>query len=143
MTNALSAAQVCGRPVPADLRSELRDSTALRDDAPALQARMAADGYVFVRAVVAPALEGKDIANPMAMLLACGAVLHHAADREGGRGDLQQASRAVYESVLEAVAAGVRTPDLGGHAGMTEFTDDVVARVRTKIEVWSTLGTGV
>ena len=27
----------------------------------------------------APALQGKDIANPMAMLLACGAVLHYAA----------------------------------------------------------------
>ncbi|TML29916.1 MAG: isocitrate dehydrogenase, partial [Actinobacteria bacterium] len=30
----------------------------------------------------APALEGKDVANPMAMLLACGAVVHHAAERE-------------------------------------------------------------
>jgi isocitrate/isopropylmalate dehydrogenase len=88
----------------------------------------------------APALEGKDIANPMAMLLACGAVLHHAADREGGRADLHRASRAIYESVLEATAAGIRTPDLGGHAGTTEFTDEVVGRVRTKIEVWASLG---
>src|SRR6267154_738020 len=31
----------------------------------------------------APALEGKDLANPLAMLLACGAVLRHAADRYG------------------------------------------------------------
>src|SRR4051794_13736743 len=90
----------------------------------------------------APALEGKDIANPMAMLLACGAVLHHAADRDD-RADLHRASRAVYEGVLEAVAAGVRTPDLGGHASTTEFTDDVVARVGTKIEVWSALGATV
>jgi hypothetical protein len=52
----LSAAQVRGNPVPAELRSDLRDSTALQGDAPALQARMAADGYVFVRAAVAPAL---------------------------------------------------------------------------------------
>jgi isocitrate/isopropylmalate dehydrogenase len=88
----------------------------------------------------APALEGKDIANPMAMLLACGAVLHYAAERANGRADLERASRAVYESVLEATAAGTRTPDLGGHAGTTEFTDDVLARVRTKIEVWSSLG---
>jgi hypothetical protein len=56
MVNALSAAQVRGNPVPADLLGELRDSTALRDDAPALQARMAADGYVFIRTAVAPAL---------------------------------------------------------------------------------------
>jgi isocitrate/isopropylmalate dehydrogenase len=87
----------------------------------------------------APALEGKDIANPMAMLLAAGAVLHYAAmaDRAGA----SRASRAIYESVLEATASGVRTPDLGGHASTTEFTDDVIARVRTKIDVWSSLGT--
>ena len=41
--------------------------------------------------------------------------------------------------MFEAVAAGVRTPDLGGHAGTTEFTDEVVARVRTKLEIWSSL----
>ena len=78
----------------------------------------------------APALQGKDVANPMAMILACGAVLHYAGDaRPRGRrarlaGDLR--------GVLEATAAGVRTPDLGGHAGTTEFTDDVVERVRTQ-----------
>jgi isocitrate/isopropylmalate dehydrogenase len=88
----------------------------------------------------APALEGKDIANPMAMLLACGAILHYAG---GARTDLERASRAIYESVLEASAAGVRTPDLGGHAGTTEFTDDVIARIRAKIEAWSALGTKV
>jgi isocitrate dehydrogenase (NAD+) len=87
----------------------------------------------------APALEGKDIANPMAMLLACGAVLHYGAERAGFAAE--QASRAIYESVLEAVAAGVRTPDLGGHASTTEFTDDVLARVGTKLEVWSSRGT--
>ena len=88
----------------------------------------------------APALEGKDIANPMAMLLAAGAILHYAAGREA-RADIERASRAIYESVLEATAAGVRTPDLGGHAGTTEFTDEVIGRIRTKIEVWSALGT--
>jgi len=89
----------------------------------------------------APALEGKDIANPMAMLLACGAVLHHAGER--GVIEAHRASRAIYEAVLEATAAGVRTPDLGGHSSTTEFTDDVVGRVRTKIEVWDSLGARV
>jgi isocitrate dehydrogenase (NAD+) len=69
----------------------------------------------------APALEGKDLANPMAMILAGAAVLHHAGAEEG--------SRAVYDAVLETVAAGTRTPDLGGHAGTTEFTDAVIARI--------------
>jgi isocitrate/isopropylmalate dehydrogenase len=90
----------------------------------------------------APALQGKDIANPMAMILSCGAVLHYAGDRGGGP-DVDRASRAVYESVLEATAAGVRTPDLGGHASTSEFTTDVVDRIRTKLEVWSSLGTTV
>ena len=86
----------------------------------------------------APALEGKDIANPMAMILAGAAVLQHAAEK--GHEGSGRASRAIYESVLEATASGVRTPDLGGHASTTEFTDDVIARVRTKLDVWASLG---
>jgi isocitrate/isopropylmalate dehydrogenase len=86
----------------------------------------------------APALQGKDVANPMAMILACGAVLQYAGDR--GDEAAQRAARAVYESVLEATASGVRTPDLGGHASTSEFTSDVVRRIGTKIEVWSALG---
>ncbi|MEA2270727.1 MAG: hypothetical protein QOC64_3337, partial [Solirubrobacteraceae bacterium] len=35
------------------------------------------------------------------------------------------------------------TPDLGGHATTTDFTNDVIARVRTKIDVWSSLGSNV
>ena len=89
----------------------------------------------------APALQGKDVANPMAMIMAAAAVLHYAARR--GHAGADAASRAIYESVLEATAAGVRTPDLGGHAATSEFTSDVVARVRTKIDVWSSLGSTV
>jgi isocitrate/isopropylmalate dehydrogenase len=76
----------------------------------------------------APALEGKDLANPMGMILAAAALLHHAGD--AGAGETQRCSRAVYEAVFEATAAGVRTPDLGGHAGTTEFTDEVIRRAR-------------
>jgi isocitrate dehydrogenase (NAD+) len=36
--------------------------------------------------------------------------------------------------VFEATAAGVRTPDLGGHAGTTRFTDEVIGRVQAKLE---------
>ena len=89
----------------------------------------------------APALQGKDVANPMAMLLACAAVLHHASTK--GHPAADRASRAIYEAVLEATAAGIRTPDLGGHATTTGFTDEVVERVRTKIDVWSSLGASV
>jgi isocitrate dehydrogenase (NAD+) len=87
----------------------------------------------------APSLMGKDLANPMAMLLACGSVLGYAATK--GYAGAERASRAVYESVLETVAGGVKTVDLGGHSTTTEFTDAVVEKVRTKVEIWSTLGT--
>jgi hypothetical protein len=33
----------------------------------------------------------------------------------------------------------VRTADLGGQASTTEFTDEVIRRVQTKIDVWSAL----
>jgi isocitrate dehydrogenase (NAD+) len=85
----------------------------------------------------APALQGKDIANPMAMILAAAALLHYAG--ELGHDGADTASRAVYESVLEATATGVRTPDLGGHAGTSEFTNEVIGRVRTKIDIWASL----
>ena len=89
----------------------------------------------------APALQGKNIANPMAMIMAAAAILHYVA--ESGIPEADLASRAIYESVLEATATGVRTPDLGGHATTGEFTDEVIARVRTKIDIWSSLGSTV
>jgi isocitrate/isopropylmalate dehydrogenase len=81
----------------------------------------------------APALQGKNVANPMAMILAAAAVLGYAGDQG------EQASRAIREASLEAVADGIRTADLGGHAGTTEFTDEVIRRTKSKLEVWSTL----
>ena len=93
----------------------------------------------------APGLQGKDVANPMAMILAAGALLHYVAEQrssvESGlakRAD--RASRAIYEAVFEATAAGTRTADLGGHASTTEFTDAVLERVSGKLETWSAIG---
>jgi isocitrate/isopropylmalate dehydrogenase len=53
--------------------------------------------------------------------------------------EAHRASRAIYESALEAVSDGVRTADLGGHASTSDFTNEVIRRVRTKIDVWSAL----
>jgi isocitrate/isopropylmalate dehydrogenase len=82
----------------------------------------------------APSLEGKDVANPMAMILAGAVLLSHADDD-----DLQSAGRAIREACLEAVAEGARTADLGGHYGTTAFTDEVIRRTKTKLEVWASL----
>ena len=81
----------------------------------------------------APSLRGKDVANPMAMILAGAALLGYGAE------EAQQAGRAIREACLEAVADGIRTADLGGHAGTTEFTDEVIRRTRQKLEVWAAL----
>src|SRR4051794_37762285 len=81
----------------------------------------------------APSLRGKNVANPMAMILAGAALLSNGDERA------QQAGRAIREAALEAVAAGVRTADLGGHAGTSEFTDEVISRVKSKLEVWASL----
>jgi 3-isopropylmalate dehydrogenase len=86
----------------------------------------------------APSLQGKDLANPMAMLLACGAVLGYAG--VAGKAGAERASRAIYEGVLETVATGTKTIDLGGHSTTSEFCDAVVEKVRTKIDIWSSLG---
>ena len=82
----------------------------------------------------APALQGRNVANPLAMILAAAALLAQT-DDEGGR----NAGRAIREAALEAVAQGEKTADLGGSATTTGFTDEVIRRTRTKLEVWSTL----
>jgi isocitrate dehydrogenase (NAD+) len=81
----------------------------------------------------APSLEGKNVANPMAMILGAAALLSHAGDAG------QSAGRAVREACLEALASGARTADLGGELGTSEFTDEVILRVRQKLEVWAAI----
>ena len=81
----------------------------------------------------APSLFGKNIANPMAMILAGASLLSYVG------GQASTAGRAILESVFEAVYDGVRTADLQGHATTTEFTDEVIRRVQTKLAVWPSL----
>jgi isocitrate/isopropylmalate dehydrogenase len=75
----------------------------------------------------APSLMGKNVANPMAMLLACAAVLEYAA-----HGDPLIAARAadIRRSTLTVAADGVRTFDLGGEASTSEVVDGVLQRLR-------------
>jgi len=78
----------------------------------------------------APSLEGKNVANPMAMLLACAAVLEHA----GLRGDVQsaEASRALRRATLTTAMDGIRCFDLGGSASTSEVVDEVITRMRSR-----------
>ncbi len=82
----------------------------------------------------APRLFGKNLANPLAMILACAALISYIDDKRAAN-----ASRAIYEAALETVHAGIVTPDLGGSATTSEFTDAVIEGVKRKLDVWSTI----
>lgn len=69
----------------------------------------------------APPLAGKGVANPMAAVLTGALMLEQLGAPEGAR-DLERA-------VEETLAAGVRTPDVGGQARTTEVADAIATRI--------------
>lgn len=77
----------------------------------------------------APSLEGKNVANPMAMLLAQAALLDHAAIHLDNA-DFRHAAERLRAATLDGAAEGVRTFDLGGDTTMSGVVDDVIARLR-------------
>jgi isocitrate/isopropylmalate dehydrogenase len=83
----------------------------------------------------APSLQGKNLANPMAMIMAAATILSYMNNDHGIR-----VCRAIREAALETVYDGIRTSDLGGHATTSEFTDEVIRRVQAKLAVWDALG---
>jgi isocitrate dehydrogenase (NAD+) len=83
----------------------------------------------------APALQGKNIANPMAMILAAASLLGFV-----GEARFKMVSRAIYEATFETVRGGTKTADLGGHSFTDEFTNAVIEAVRNKLELWGSLG---
>ena len=76
----------------------------------------------------APRLEGKNVANPMAMILAAASLLTHMSHPHAAR-----ASEAIRTAALSAVGDGVRTADLKGHASTSGFTDEVIRRTRATL----------
>lgn len=73
----------------------------------------------------APRLRGRNIANPMAMILAAAAMLAYVDDPLARR-----AAPAIADATFDAVRDGLRTVDLGGEATTSEFTEGVISRVR-------------
>src|SRR6201995_5461205 len=67
----------------------------------------------------APDIAGTGQANPLAMILSAAMMLHH------GLGQERQAA-AVESAVEQALAEGLRTPDLGGTATTVEATQEVL-----------------
>jgi 3-isopropylmalate dehydrogenase len=68
----------------------------------------------------APDIAGQGIANPLAMFLSAAMMLHH------GLG-LDAQAAAIESAVDRALAAGLRTRDLGGSAGTDEATKAVLS----------------
>jgi isocitrate/isopropylmalate dehydrogenase len=78
----------------------------------------------------APSLEGKNVANPMAMLLASAAILDLAADR--GDEPARSAAQRLRSATLSAAEDGIRTFDLGGTATTSQVVDEVIRRMGEK-----------
>ena len=77
----------------------------------------------------APSLEGKNVANPMAMLLAQAALLDQAALRYEDEA-FRRAGHRLRSATLEGAADGVRTFDLGGEYSTSAVVDDVIRRLQ-------------
>jgi isocitrate dehydrogenase (NAD+) len=77
----------------------------------------------------APDIAGRNIANPLAMIMTAVMMLRHIAatrtDRECG--DAADRIRDAYNSCL---VAGEKTRDLGGNLGTQQFADAVIARLK-------------
>ncbi len=71
----------------------------------------------------APDIAGQGIANPLAMFLSVAMMLRH------GLGLASEAT-AVESAVDRALAAGLRTPDLGGEAGTAQAARTVFANLK-------------
>jgi 3-isopropylmalate dehydrogenase len=70
----------------------------------------------------APDIAGRGVANPLATILSLGMAMRLSL----GRPDLE---KRIVEAVGGALAAGARTPDIGGDLGTTAVTDAVLARL--------------
>jgi isocitrate dehydrogenase (NAD+) len=73
----------------------------------------------------APDIAGKGLANPTAALLALASLLRHVGEVE--------ASRALRKSLLDAIAAGEKTGDIGGTLGTEAFTAAVARRFQAQL----------
>lgn len=72
----------------------------------------------------APDIAGQDLANPTAALLALANLLRHLGELEAGK--------TLRGALLDAIAEGQCTRDIGGELGTAEFTARVAERIRAK-----------
>ncbi|MBN2193387.1 MAG: isocitrate/isopropylmalate dehydrogenase family protein [Polyangiaceae bacterium] len=76
----------------------------------------------------APDIAGKDLANPLALLMSATMMLNHLAETRESAACRAAAAR-IKRAYDAALAAGQKTRDLGGTLGTREFTEAVIARL--------------
>jgi isocitrate dehydrogenase (NAD+) len=76
----------------------------------------------------APDIAGKDIANPLALLMSATMMLNHLATSRGDAAAGKAASR-IRTAYDRALADGETTTDLGGKLGTKAFAQAVIARL--------------
>ena len=76
----------------------------------------------------APDIVGRDLANPLALLMSAVMLLNHLA---ASRGDdtCRAVARRIRTAYNACLTAGEKTHDLGGSLGTTAFTDAVIAKL--------------
>jgi 3-isopropylmalate dehydrogenase len=107
-----------------DLTGELTGSLGM---APSINA---GDGRVMAQAAhgSAPDIAGKGIGNPVGIILSAAMLLAWlAGERQDGAA--REAGRAIERAVAATLAAGPRTPDLGGTASTREFTAAILGHL--------------
>jgi len=88
------------------------------------------DDYAVFEAVhgSAPDIAGKDVANPLALLMSAVMMLNHIADARGDDSCRASASR-IREAYNRALSDGQKTRDLGGTLGTDAFATAVIDRL--------------
>jgi isocitrate/isopropylmalate dehydrogenase len=76
----------------------------------------------------APDIAGRDLANPLALLMSAVMLLNHLAEQEPASGHRETATR-IRQAYDTALRDGRKTRDVGGTLGTAAFADAVIERL--------------
>ncbi len=76
----------------------------------------------------APDIAGRDIANPLALLMSAVMMLNHIADKHDNPGAREVATR-IKQAYDRSLEEGDRTRDLGGNLGTKDFARAIIRRI--------------
>jgi isocitrate dehydrogenase (NAD+) len=76
----------------------------------------------------APDIAGRNLANPLALLMSAVMMLNHLAETRDAEACATAAQR-IKEGYNKALAEGSKTRDLGGRLGTAEFADAIIRHI--------------